>query len=365
MKKTLLVSFICVIILGWSLQARVPTQKDEDYLRKIFLIEADKYNIPEGAIQLRSIQIFPRDDESGDSLTIGDAGHFAQDREGRIFIPDRLNSEVLVFNAQGEYQFSFGRRGQGPGEFIRPSNLFIWDDRILVRDASTMRFQFFDMNGRFLRGFNAFKGYNSFVASGKRMFAAPVLSRPPESKNGSSLIEVMDLDGIVLKSFGVPLDVPKYDYSLLNSVRLAIGDDESLIVAFQFFPIIRKYTMEGSLIKEIRLESGISEKIFPINEKMIERRYRGEQVPYGYIINNIYANKDGLYIAATAPRFFEIILLNQEGKRIEYYYRKMENAIGCFGIMVRKKGDEKEFIILRMYPETIVEVMIGKKNDVK
>jgi hypothetical protein len=360
MKKSPLVGFLTVIVCAWLLLAAAPPQEDPDSLWKLYLIEAEKFRTPPGAVELKSIRIFPPENDAADAVTIGEAAHFAQDNRGRIFIPDRRGGEVVVFDSQGKFQFKFGQTGQGPGEFIRPSNLFIWDDRILVRDISTMRFQFFDLNGRYLRGFKALKGYHSFFVRGERIFAAPALNRPPEPDRGSGLIEVLDFEGRVLKSFGAPLDVPKYDYSLLNSVRLAIAGDGSLIVAFQFFPTIRRYSMDGTLLNEIRLESGISEKIVPLNAKMVAHRYRGEQVPCGFIINSIYSDEDGLYVATAAPRRFEILLLGREGKIVEYYYRNLKEALGCDGLLVRKQGAQKEFYVLRMYPESSVKVMMGK-----
>lgn len=358
MKKPLAFLFGVLASL-FFIRAKFPAKQEDPELWKQYIISADSFKTPPGARELKSEGIFPPQNGDDSIRRIGGAKHFAQDPRGRIFIPDWRNDEVLVFDDQGKFQFAFGQTGQGPGDFINPSNLYISDTSVLVRDISTMRFQFFDLNGKFKRGFNAFKGYNSFFLKGENIYAAPVLSRPPE--NGIGLIEELDLEGRVQLSFGAPLVVPKYDFDMLNSTRIApFEDGRGLYVAFQFFPIIRAYTLDGKLMNEIRLKSGISDKIAPLNAKMIERRYKGEVVPYGFVINAINPEREGIYIASAAQRRLEIILLSQKGEIIEYFYRNLETPIGCNGLLIRRIRGRREFVILRMDPESCVEVLSPK-----
>lgn len=69
----------------------------------------------------------------------------------RVYVCDKNNNRIAVFAGMGEYLFSFGRLGKGPGEFVRP-----WDvsvnpaTNLLAVTDSTNRIQIFDSNGRFL-----------------------------------------------------------------------------------------------------------------------------------------------------------------------------------------------------------------------
>jgi hypothetical protein len=47
-------------------------------------------------------------------------GNVAVDDRGRIYVLETRNSEVRVFDRDGEYLFAFGRPGEGPGDFQRP-----------------------------------------------------------------------------------------------------------------------------------------------------------------------------------------------------------------------------------------------------
>ncbi len=89
------------------------------------------------------------------------------------------------------------------------------------------------------------------------------------------------------------------------------------------------------------MESGISEKIVPINKKMFERAEAGGQFPFGFIINAIYANEDGLYVATSANYRFEVLLIDLNGKIREYYYMNKSSPLGCSGLLVGKEAGRK------------------------
>ena len=88
---------------------------------------------------------------------------------------------------------------------------------------------------------------------------------------------------------------------------------------------------------------------------MIEVMNSGAQSPIGFVANEIFADTDGIYLAVAAPRRIEILLLNENGNIKEYYYRNLESAIGCSGLIVKKTPRGKRFFILRMYPQDCIE----------
>jgi hypothetical protein len=357
---------IFVLIFAWaavsiSMPLLAPSlSQDMAKLRKPYEVGPEGFRTPVNAIELKTIKVFPPESEAADAVTIGGAQDFAEDKLGRFFIPDYRNDEILVFDKEGTFQFRFGETGQGPGDFLKPRDVFVWDDQVLIREVSSLRFQLFDIKGRYLRGFKAFKSYFSFVAGGGRIFAAGINERPQQSSLRSDLIDAMDFDGRVIKSFGTPLDIPQNGYLVLNETNLAIDSNSSLIVGFNFFPILRRYTFEGVLLEEIRFHSAISEVNGPLNDKMFARMYKGEQVPWGFIINDIFCDEDGIYVATATPHRFEILLLDKSGAVSEYYYMNLEKAIGCSQFLVRKYEGRKEFYILKLYPNNSVEVMVRK-----
>jgi DNA-binding beta-propeller fold protein YncE len=58
---------------------------------------------------------------------------------------------VVVFDKTGKYVRSWGKLGQGPGEFSQPHSIVIDSkDRVYVADRNNARIQIFDSRGKFL-----------------------------------------------------------------------------------------------------------------------------------------------------------------------------------------------------------------------
>jgi hypothetical protein len=71
---------------------------------------------------------------------------------GDIFVVDgHGNNRVVKFNTSGEFIMSWGEAGTGPGQFNEPHSLaFDSRGRLFVGDRVNERIQVFDQNGRFL-----------------------------------------------------------------------------------------------------------------------------------------------------------------------------------------------------------------------
>lgn len=98
---------------------------------------------------------------SKNTLVIGDENSFQRPTgiavnaaEKRLYIVDTLGHRVDVFSLNGKKQFSFGRRGTGPGEFNYPTHIAL--DRsgtLYVMDTLNFRVQVLDKEGKFLSQF--------------------------------------------------------------------------------------------------------------------------------------------------------------------------------------------------------------------
>jgi len=79
------------------------------------------------------------------------AWHMAVDKKGNIYVVDRSNTRIQVFDKEGQYLRTIGRKGQGPGEFHSPQNVFVNDQNgeIYVPDFRSIKV--FTSNGDYLR----------------------------------------------------------------------------------------------------------------------------------------------------------------------------------------------------------------------
>jgi len=77
----------------------------------------------------------------------------AWDRDGNMYITDGyINSRVAKYSKDGEWITSWGTRGTEPGQFNTPHNIVIDDQQnVYVADRGNARIQVFNASGEFLR----------------------------------------------------------------------------------------------------------------------------------------------------------------------------------------------------------------------
>jgi sugar lactone lactonase YvrE len=77
----------------------------------------------------------------------------AWDKEGNTYISDGyINSRIAKIDRNGNWLKSWGEPGNGPGQFSTPHSIAVdAEDRIYVADRGNRRIQVFDTEGKFLR----------------------------------------------------------------------------------------------------------------------------------------------------------------------------------------------------------------------
>ncbi len=94
-------------------------------------------------------------------LARDEVGSFAEptdiafDSKGNLFVSDGYdNAYVHKFNTYGEFITRWGSRGSGPGQFQTPHAIAVdANDNVYVADRSNNRIQVFDNDGKYLREF--------------------------------------------------------------------------------------------------------------------------------------------------------------------------------------------------------------------
>ena len=78
--------------------------------------------------------------------------------DGRIFVADTHYFRVIAYDQEGTELMRFGSYGEGPGEFIFPTDVeFGSEGRLYVSEyGGNDRIQVFDADGSYLFGFGSF-----------------------------------------------------------------------------------------------------------------------------------------------------------------------------------------------------------------
>ncbi len=69
--------------------------------------------------------------------------------DGSVFIADYKQGKILTFGPDGQYLFSFGKRGQGPGEFSSPNQVSVRNERREIFVDGSRKGVVFNREGRF------------------------------------------------------------------------------------------------------------------------------------------------------------------------------------------------------------------------
>ena len=141
-------------------------------------------------------------------LTLGEPGkpgddprHFNKPTDiafapnGDVFVSDGYgNSRVVKFNAAGKFLLTWGAAGDRKGQFDTPHNLRLDSKgRVFVNDRENKRIQVFDQSGKLLHQFGGLTPYGLFITPDDRLFVSDGIANK---------VLVFTTDGGKLAEFG-------------------------------------------------------------------------------------------------------------------------------------------------------------------
>src|SRR5688500_13271934 len=97
---------------------------------------------------------------------------------GDLYVTDGYGAaRVVKFSRDGKFLLEWGKRGTGPGEFGLPHNLVVDDQgRVYVTDRDNQRIQVFDANGKYLTEWKGTGGVSGlFLMKDGRMVTGAVV----------------------------------------------------------------------------------------------------------------------------------------------------------------------------------------------
>lgn len=218
----------------------------------------------------------------------------AIDSAGNLFVLDWTDAKVVVAPADGGATYSFGRKGQGPGEFQYASNIGNDGERLWILDQVNGRIHVVDRSGAFERGFDVFPGV--FKAD---IRAARVAYTRAGGAPGEPLVTVVDQRGDVLYQAITPITDAFDAYhtseavgmiarggvpdEMRNNVLPILAADGGLWAFVQTERELRRYDADGTELARIVIDLPERSDIFAAFQAVNRSPERDLVFPLQYI----------------------------------------------------------------------------------
>jgi hypothetical protein len=265
--------------------------------------------------------------------------HIYVDDEDRIHLTDYKESHVRIFDEEGKHLRTIGRRGEGPGELIRPRDVFITSQKqIVVADMRKLSLNFYTNEGEFLRSKTfGFLLFGTAMDSEGNIYGVVMTG-----SRDQSIMELRKFDSdfnVLHKICSSPLS-PTGTFKVgLPSVYFQLAKDGRLVYGISDRYEIKIMDITGNVVKVIKKKYDPVE----ITEQEIEKFKEMEQ--------------PGLKIEI--PKYYQAfmgILVDEEGNIIVQTFEKPENGEGHYYDFFDSEGKYIARFSLNIFPR------IWKKN---
>ena len=268
----------------------------------------------------------------------------AQDHEGNVYVTSRNNDALCRFDINGEFLGQLGARGEGRSILKGPEEVVVVDDQIVVHEGSRKRLEFLGLTGEHLRRRKIPDTEDFEIDKEGCLYIAP----PVENKD-SPLIRAYSSDGRE-RAFGQSL-VILHSMQTLNSRSLAVNGKGDIYVAFKYFPIVRRYSSDGTLLAEFRAESPAMEAKERYNLKIVGEGIAdiSQRAGYKSLIIDIEISGDMIYLLSHNPRL-EIMEFDGDGNSTMTYWMDSREIYITNDFTVRDAQGEKRFYVAHSSP---------------
>jgi len=289
---------------------------------------------------------------------------------GKYILTDVTGNRIFILNGKMQVEREFGKIGSGPGRLFRPGSVDVSQDgTIFVEDGGNERIVKFNLAGDYLGELRP-GSYEGFAVNANNEL---YLGQPEEGH----LITVYSSDGKKLRSFGqlktfsevrgpafADKDLP-FKFAI-NRVRLATDRAGNVYASFTFTPLLQKFSPDGRLLFETRLEG---QEIEDLKVAVQKRKYitspvegpaDGRIIALDPVIDPITGNilvplVDGSIYVADAM-----------GQRIDFLRpRTSQPANQTFYPFVAGLGAKGEFLINPFPPKRWYRLTIPLQSDAK
>lgn len=263
------VSIIIAITSGCSKSSVVNSEYNDDIFKDLELFERiDLPPVDHSNTDWDKITYLKKVREIKEGFSNEEENFFAKitdlcvDQENNLYVADSILRKIFKFDASGNFMYSFGQTGQGPGEFLGRLRINIGNDNnIYVTDDRNFRLFSFSKEGEFIGQFNLslYKYDYAVVNSEGEIFLL--------SESGLKIIDHFDSRLKYSSSFlemkyclDFPYKIPSrkllYRLSMRPStmeIHKLVTKDDNIAIIFNNSQIVTYFNKNLELINQFRI----------------------------------------------------------------------------------------------------------------
>lgn len=180
------------------------------------------------------------------------------DKEGNIYVLDSGNHRIQKFDPEGNFLASFGRHGQGPGEFQYPQSIDLDPEgNLYVSDSGNQKIQIIKPDGSLAEeikmteeapGIIRVSSGQMIMGQGSSVFILG-MGRMDQDQELPKLIKVLNKEAEVQTELGEPKNYKDFLVNRMgNRYHFTVDKKGSIFIAFDYQNRIEKYSSEGKLL---------------------------------------------------------------------------------------------------------------------
>lgn len=278
----------------------------------------------------------------------------------RVFILDRTQSQIFVFDMQSSYLYSIGRPGQGPGDLEYPEDFFISDhDLVYILNSMAKRIEIFSLSGEFKKRVDLIIPKAIPFAYPQGLAVSQDESLLVTYKLGPNLLDIYYSGGGFKRTLLSRQDrilVPGANIGNCSQVLL-LGTRDEVLYFDHFSGLFTKLDLQGSLKSTFSVFNRAHKDAMSILKKEIAKKNQEKSpttaIETSYLYSNACADEDGhiytFFLLKKTDEVQKLYVFSSEGDflywtSIPFFKDKTIVDIYCFGkIFFFVTGDDEIF----------------------
>ncbi|MCJ7581756.1 MAG: 6-bladed beta-propeller [Candidatus Aminicenantes bacterium] len=362
MKKAFLIYLIIPFLLVKCNQQKSEWKGSIEKINSVVVVKNPKEPIyGEDAVTFEEELVIKEDEEK---YLFSNLIALAVTDDETLFALDYKAMDIKKFDKNGIFVKIFGKKGQGPGEFIRPFSLSVTgENEIIIYDLVSRRFSFYSKDGQFIKDLSAAEfSFTSPRVDSKGNILAIIAERNRENP----VYDLKKYDSAlnyVCSYISIPIPDPLIYNIYRPSLQWTLNEEDKVIFGYPEKYEFHIFNPEGSEIMKIEKEftpNDITQEHIDLAKKAAER-FSGEmklEIPphypaYSYIS---VEEKDNVFVQTyykennVLESFYDVF--NPDGKFIcKIQFDAMPRAWKK-GKLYTIENDEEGFQVIKIYRVT-------------